>query len=133
MAEQNDTAVAAFNLSDPGEIGDAPVAVAQGGDAIGGNLEVHVLSSFEFWLSIVLLIFGLIVIGVQLYLATRRGPDGTHTVSVENGIRLSIVSLIIISALVLIASGYSNNQIAPAMGLFGTIAGYLVGKQDKVG
>ena len=101
--------------------------------AIGDSTPVAALSSPEFGLSVILLVFGLIVISGQLYLATRRGPDGTPPVTAESSIRLSIVSLIIGAALVLIASGYSNDQIAPAIGLFGTIAGYLVGKQDRTG
>ncbi len=97
----------------------------------GGNAALGVMTSFEFWLSVILLVFGLLVIGVQLYLAMQRHSDGTPSISIENGIRLSIVTMIIVGALVLIASGYSNNQIAPAMGLFGTVAGYLIGKQDR--
>jgi hypothetical protein len=31
--------------------------------------------------------------------------------------------------MVLICAGYSNDQIAPAMGLFGTLAGYLLGRK----
>jgi hypothetical protein len=36
--------------------------------------------------------------------------------------------LIIVAALFLVVAGYSDRQIAPVMGLLGTIAGYLLGK-----
>jgi len=39
--------------------------------------------------------------------------------------------MIIVGSLILISSGYSSNQIGPAMGLFGTVAGYLIGRHDK--
>lgn len=39
--------------------------------------------------------------------------------------------LIIVLTVFLIVAGYSDNQIAPAVGLMGTIAGYLLGKDAK--
>ena len=39
--------------------------------------------------------------------------------------------LIIVSALFLVVAGYSDRQIAPVMGLLGTIAGYLLGKSPS--
>ncbi len=36
--------------------------------------------------------------------------------------------IIIIAAVFLIVAGYSEKQIAPVIGLLGTIAGYLLGK-----
>jgi hypothetical protein len=38
------------------------------------------------------------------------------------------VTLIIIGTLFFITAGFDSTQIAPALGLFGTIAGYLLGK-----
>jgi hypothetical protein len=37
---------------------------------------------------------------------------------------------IIIAAIFLVVAGYSDRQVAPAMGLLGTIAGYLLGRRD---
>lgn len=39
--------------------------------------------------------------------------------------------LIIISSIFLVVAGYSDKQIAPVMGLLGTIAGYLLGKSSS--
>ncbi|MFI5304451.1 MAG: hypothetical protein ACHQYP_06610 [Nitrospiria bacterium] len=39
--------------------------------------------------------------------------------------------LIIISAIFLVVVGYNDTQISPVMGLLGTIAGYLLGKETR--
>ncbi|WP_055137071.1 hypothetical protein [Pseudomonas corrugata] len=39
--------------------------------------------------------------------------------------------LIVIGAVFLIVAGYSEKQIAPVIGLLGTIAGYILGKESK--
>ncbi len=39
--------------------------------------------------------------------------------------------LIIVSAVVLVVAGFSDRQIAPVIGLLGTIAGYLLGSRRK--
>jgi hypothetical protein len=83
---------------------------------------VKPLSSFEFQLSIIVLSFGLLVVLVEVFLIrTRR-------ISSEDSIKFITITLIITSTLFLITAGYSNDQIAPAVGLLGTIAGYLLGK-----
>jgi hypothetical protein len=38
--------------------------------------------------------------------------------------------IIVISAVFLVVAGYSDTQIAPVIGLLGTIAGYLLGSKD---
>jgi hypothetical protein len=42
-----------------------------------------------------------------------------------------ILSIICVSAVLLVV-GYSNEQLTPIVGLFGAIAGYLLGKADRV-
>jgi len=51
--------------------------------------------------------------------------------SQEDILKTLIITIIVIGSLFLITAGYSNDQIAPAMGLFGSIAGYLVGRVSK--
>jgi hypothetical protein len=46
-------------------------------------------------------------------------------------LRLFTVTMVVIGTLALIAIGYSSQQIAPALGLFGTILGYLLGRTDE--
>jgi len=40
-----------------------------------------------------------------------------------------ILSIICVSAVLLVV-GYNNEQLTPSVGLFGAIAGYLLGKAD---
>ncbi len=86
------------------------------------------LSSLEFGLSLLVLLFGMGVILLEIYLVTKQHISATETV------KFIIITLIIISTLFLITAGYDNDQIAPAIGLLGTIAGYLLGRitnEDK--
>jgi membrane associated rhomboid family serine protease len=83
------------------------------------------LTSFEFYLSLEVLVFGIIVVVLE-YLAIRR--RSSH---VEDILRIYAVTLIIIGTLFGITAGFGSEQIAPAMGLFGTIAGYLLGKRTS--
>jgi len=41
-----------------------------------------------------------------------------------------VVIIVGLSALLLVA-GFSNDQLTPIVGLFGAIAGYLLGKESK--
>ena len=83
------------------------------------------MTAYEVWLSFGVLIFGLLVMAIELYLMKVNKFDQNQT------IKFLLVTLIITAALFLIAAGFSNNQIAPAMGLLGTVAGYLLGKGDS--
>ena len=80
------------------------------------------LSRLEFILSISVLSFGLIIILLEIFLIKAR------QISSEDSIKFITITLIITSTLFLITAGYSNDQIAPAVGLLGTIAGYLLGR-----
>lgn len=81
-----------------------------------------ILTRFEFWLSLIILLFGTVVIIVQFSLLRKKAFDGNDV------LRVFGVTLIIVGTLFLIAAGFGDKQIAPAMGLFGTLAGYLLGK-----
>jgi hypothetical protein len=93
--------------------------------APGGVRVISALSSVELWLAIAIILFGLIVLAMQFVLL-RRAAAAT-----EDVLRLFTVTMIIIGTMALIAVGYSSQQIAPALGLFGTILGYLLGKTDE--
>lgn len=82
----------------------------------------RILTRFEFWLSLLILLFGAIVVVVQFSLLRRQSFDGNDLLKVFG------VTLIIVGTLFLIAAGFGDKQIAPAMGLFGTLAGYLLGR-----
>jgi hypothetical protein len=46
-------------------------------------------------------------------------------------LRSFVTILIVVSAVFLVVAGYSEKQIAPVIGLLGTIAGYVLGKSDQ--
>lgn len=78
---------------------------------------------YEFWLTCIILGFGLVTI--VLLLSHFRSVSNRNTDDVAKAITVVIV---IVGTLVLVTAGYSNDQIAPAFGLFGTIIGYMLGK-----
>lgn len=79
------------------------------------------LSQMVFYLSLCLLIFGLVVIIIEAILSVKNHWDAIFT------LRVIGLTLIIIFAVVLIPVGYSETQTAPVFGLLGMVAGYLLG------
>ena len=75
-------------------------------------------------MSAIVLIFGLIVIVFATHLI-QRGKSS------EAVLRIFGTILIIVIAVFLVVAGYSDTQISPVMGLLGTIAGYLLGKESR--
>ena len=70
----------------------------------------------------VLLLFGLIVMGLSTYLMKAGQPA-------QSVLRVFGTLLVIIMASFLVVAGYTNEQLAAPMGLLGTVAGYLLGRQ----
>lgn len=83
------------------------------------------LSRLEFQLSLFVLGFGVMIILLEIFLIKA------NKISPEEAVKFILVTIIIVSTLFLITAGYSNDQIAPAVGLLGTIAGYLLGKASQ--
>jgi heme/copper-type cytochrome/quinol oxidase subunit 3 len=77
----------------------------------------------EMWLSVAVLIFGLTFMVAQAVVMVKK-KDGWGPYST----RIAGLTLVIVAGLFLITAGYSQDQIAPMIGLLGTIAGYLLGK-----
>jgi len=74
--------------------------------------------------SAVVLTFGVLVLIVTV-LMIKWGS------SPESTLRVIGTIVILIMAVFLVVAGYSDKQIAPVMGLLGTVAGYLLGKSSK--
>lgn len=70
----------------------------------------------------VLLLFGLIVMGLSTYLM-KAGH------SAQSILRVFGTLLVILMATFLVVAGYTNEQLGAPLGLLGTIAGYLLGRQ----
>jgi len=84
----------------------------------------HLLSDFEFWLSVIILLFGSLIVVIEYRLLLQM-PQAKP----DDALRLFAITFIIVGILVFVAAGFDSSQIAPAAGLFGTIAGYLLGKE----
>jgi hypothetical protein len=83
----------------------------------------HFLSTTEGELTLAIIALGVLVILAMSFVLRAKSA------SADDAIRAYSITLIIIGTMVLICAGYSNDQIAPAMGLFGTVAGYLLGRK----
>ena len=89
----------------------------------GGNLSNLLASApYQFWLSCLIVLFGLAIIAGLVWSLMKTGSKRPEDIS-----RPLIVVTVIIGSLILVSAGYSNSQIAPAFGLFGTIVGYMLG------
>lgn len=73
-------------------------------------------------MSTVVLVFGIVVLVLCAGLMRNSRP------SPEAILRVFGTVLIITGALFLVVAGYTDQQLAPVMGLLGTLAGYLLGK-----
>jgi hypothetical protein len=74
-------------------------------------------------ISSVVLLFGFSVL-VLAFVLIQKGKQP------EAVLRIFGTILIIVTAVFLVVAGYSDKQIAPVMGLLGTIVGYLLGKES---
>jgi hypothetical protein len=70
-----------------------------------------------------ILVFGAAVLIVQ-YLLLRSPKRNSYEI-----LQLLAINLIVTGTLFLISAGFSAQQISPGLGLFGTIAGYVLGRR----
>ena len=80
----------------------------------------------EFFLTLMVCVVSGLTLLMQFLLlrkSTRLKSEDTS--------RVFGMTLIIMGTLFSVSAGFSAEQIAPAMGLFGTIAGYLLGRADR--
>ena len=103
-------------------------SIAQTGNPVaGGNIAIPV-STFgnREWMTVLILVFGIIIILIEYLLLRNRTSD-----RVEDLGKYLVITVIIIGTLALMVGSLDNNQTAPAVGLFGTIAGYLLGRSER--
>lgn len=81
------------------------------------------LTDREQLLSYAILLFGTAVLFVQ-YLLLRTPKRNSYEI-----LQLLAINLIVTGTLFLITAGFSAQQISPGLGLFGTIAGYVLGRR----
>jgi hypothetical protein len=86
---------------------------------------ITALSNPEYLRSLAVLCFGAFVIYVEYQLLVRNGAPS------EDILRIFSVTLIILVSLELVLGGFSKDQIAAPLGLFGTIMGYILGSANR--
>ena len=80
----------------------------------------------EYVLTFVIIGFAIIAFATLLFM-TRR------TRNTELVLRTYTVTVIIFGTLLVVSSAYTTEQIAPVVGLFGTLAGYILGRSERKG
>ena len=78
------------------------------------------------WAGGMTLAFGVIVCSITALLLRKE-----QNLDSEKVLRLIGVPVIVICAVYILILGYNKEQITPVIGLFGTLAGYLLGRSAK--
>jgi len=78
----------------------------------------------EFQLTMIIFVFGLFAL--IAFLVMLRGGKATPYM-----MRLYVIIILVFGTLLVVSSSYTTEQIAPVVGFFGTIAGYLLGRTEK--
>ena len=78
----------------------------------------------EMQLTFVILGFGLVAL-LMFYLLVRSDRATPFLM------RIYVVIILVFGTLLVVSSSYSTEQIAPVVGFFGTIAGYLLGRSER--
>lgn len=76
-------------------------------------------------LSVSLFLFTGFILLLAAYIIIKNNLRGIY------GLKTITIILIISLSSFLCVAGYSNDQLTPVIGLFGAIAGYLLGKEDN--
>ena len=84
----------------------------------------NVFSAGELTMTAVIFVFGLIATGF-FYLLVRTDRATPYLM------RIYVVIILVFGTLLVVSSAYAADQIAPVVGFFGTIAGYLLGRSDR--
>src|SRR4051794_110257 len=92
-------------------------------------MEQSFLWSAAFFYSGGMLALGLVVMIAQTIIILRR----EDLFSSANILAVFTIPLIIVGCLILVAAGYSSDVLAPLLGFFGTVVGYLIGNKKKSG
>ena len=92
-------------------------------DAVPGGGEVGGHRSIEIVFSVAVLVWGFLLIGGLTWVMVRSGQFWNATY-----LRLCVLAIVVTAGLFVIVAGYTEQQIAPMMGLLGTLVGYLLGK-----
>lgn len=81
------------------------------------------LTTTELYLSLGILLFTLVLVGVVAAVTFKKDQGWGATTT-----KLFIIVVVIGASLFLLTAGYSQAQMTPIIGLLGTIVGYVLGK-----
>jgi len=107
-----------------GESAGAPATPITAREAVTGVEVGGMHLTQEMQLTFTILGFGLFSL-LFLFLMSRRRSISSFV------LRIYVITIIIFGTLAVVASAYTTDQIAPVVGLFGTIAGYILGRGDR--
>lgn len=104
---------------------DAAVPAKMGASEAARNMDSGFLTSWAE-LNLTLLIFAFGVVSLLLFYWIVRSDRGSPLL-----LRVYVILILIFGTLLIVSSAYTTEQIAPVVGFFGTIAGYLLGRGDR--
>ncbi|MAD14800.1 MAG: hypothetical protein CL579_01780 [Alteromonadaceae bacterium] len=84
-------------------------------------------SSIEIVLTVSILIFTLVLIGIEFFIINKADKTWSPT----SIMRLIGLTLIICLSTLLVVAGYGKEQLSAVLGLLGVIAGYLLGNNGQ--
>lgn len=101
------------------EVTPPTIGVAAAGEVAKGSL----FSNAEITLSLLIFVLAILSIAVFCYLSRSGFTDLSA--------RIFVIILLVFGTLLVVSSAYSSEQIAPVVGFFGTVAGYLLGRSER--
>jgi len=113
MSPPSDAAIVDPPIVDPAQA----MSLSRSGD---------LFTSGEFRMTGVIFLFGLVAM-VVFYLLLRLEKATPYT------LRIFVIIILVFGTLLIVSSAYTTQQISPVVGLFGTIAGYLLGRSERSG
>ena len=91
-----------------------------------GQVQEGTLSSLrELDVTLIILSFGMLAL-ILLYMIVRDPRTR------EFELRIFIVTILVFGSLLVMSAGFGEEQLTPVIGFFGTIAGYILGRGDRL-
>ena len=84
------------------------------------------LTGMEVYVAILTLAFGAFSLSLLSYVAIK-----SEAIANSDFRRYFLVIVLVTGTLLLVATGYDDRQIAPVIGFFGTIVGYILGRSNS--
>jgi hypothetical protein len=92
----------------------------------GDELLKREMSTSEITLSVAVLVFTILLVGVIAAIALKQSQGWSPPTT-----KLFIIVVVVGGSLFLLTAGYSQEQMTPIIGLLGTIVGYALGRKEE--